>query len=115
MVTQPSFKKTSITIITIISLLLISLIGACNSKRANEPGIQRYDLKGRVEAVDFERKRVTVAHEDIKGYMDAMTMSFAVKDDNILHELKSGDQINAILVQDSSTNRSWLEDIKLAR
>jgi Cu/Ag efflux protein CusF len=45
--------------------------------------------------------------------MDAMTMSFAVKDENVLKELKSGDQVQAILVYDSSTNLSWLEDLKV--
>lgn len=40
-------------------------------------------------------------------------MPFPVKDDSILSQLKSGDQITATLVNDSSTNRMWLEDIKL--
>jgi Cu/Ag efflux protein CusF len=58
---------------------------------------------------------VTIAHDEIKGYMDAMTMSFAVKDENVLRELKSGDRAQATLVYDSSTNLSWLEDLKVIR
>ncbi|MCI0662714.1 MAG: copper-binding protein, partial [Acidobacteria bacterium] len=100
-------------ILTIISLLLIAVTISCRSRRANEPVVRRSELRGRVESLDFNRKRVTVAHEEIKGYMEAMTMSFAVKDENVLRELKSGDQVQATLVYDSSTNLSWLEDIKV--
>jgi protein SCO1 len=75
--------------------------------------VRRYELKGRVESLDFNGKRLTVAHEAIKGYMEAMTMSFPVADENVLRELKSGDQVQAILIDDSSTSRKWLEDIKV--
>jgi Cu/Ag efflux protein CusF len=103
------------TITALISVILITLSISCRSQRTDEPVVRRYELKGRVESLDFDRKRVTVAHEAIKDYMEAMTMSFAVKDENVLRELKSGDQVQAILVYDSSTNLSWLEDIKVTQ
>jgi Cu/Ag efflux protein CusF len=106
-------RKISTTIITTISLILITVTISCRSQRPEQPVVRRYELKGRVESLDFNRKRVTVAHEAIKDYMEAMTMSFAVKDENVLRELKSGDQVQAMLVYDSSTNLSWLEDIKV--
>jgi Cu/Ag efflux protein CusF len=97
-----------------ISLILIALTVSCRSPQpANEPVVRRYEFKGRVESLDFNKKRVTVAHQEIKGYMEAMTMSFAVKDENVLRELKSGDQMQATLVFDSATNLSWLEEIKV--
>jgi len=94
--------------------LFICAAGACSrAPRSEQPVIRRYELKGRVESLDIDRKLVTVAHEDIKDYMEAMTMSFAVKDENVLRQLKSGDRLQATLVYDSSTNLSWLEDIKV--
>ena len=101
------------TTTALISLLLIAFTVACRSQQASEPALRRYELKGRVESLDFKRKRVTVAHEEIKNYMEAMTMSFAVKDENKLQELKSGDEVRATLVHDYSTNLRWLEDIKV--
>jgi Cu/Ag efflux protein CusF len=98
-----------------IGLMLIALGCACRAQQANQPAVRRYELKGRVESLDFDHKRVTVAHQEIKGYMDAMTMSFAVRDENALRVLKSGDQVQAILVYDSSTNLSWLEDIRVVQ
>jgi Cu/Ag efflux protein CusF len=108
-------QKLPITIIAIISLAAGFAAGGCRSQRVNEPVVRRYELKGRVESIDFDKKRVTIAHEDIKGYMDAMTMGFAVKDESVLRELKSGDRLQATLVYDSSTNLSWLEEIKVTR
>jgi Cu/Ag efflux protein CusF len=97
------------------SLLLIVVSVACRTQRTNEPVVRRYEIKGRIESLDLNQKRVTIAHEEIKGYMDAMTMSFAVKHENVLRELKSGDRAQATLVYDSSTNLSWLEDIKVIK
>ena len=89
-------------------------VNACHrAPRTEQPALRRYELKGRVESLDFDRKRVTVAHEDIKDYMEAMTMSFAVKDESVLRQLKPGDRLQATLVYDSSTSLSWLEDIKV--
>ncbi|MCI0666046.1 MAG: copper-binding protein [Acidobacteria bacterium] len=103
--------------VSCLSLVLLTYIlgvSACSrAPRTEQPTIRRYELKGRVESLDFEGKHVTIAHENIKDYMDAMTMSFAVKDESILRKLKSGDRLQATLVYDSSTNLSWLEDIKV--
>lgn len=106
-------RKLPTRIIILISLILIAITASCRQQPADQPVVRRYEFKGRVESLDFNRKRVTVAHEAIKDYMEAMTMSFAVKDENVLRELKSGDQVQAMLVYDSSTNLSWLEDIKV--
>jgi Cu/Ag efflux protein CusF len=92
--------------------MLIVLSFGCRSHQTNEPVVRRYELKGRVETLDLGQNRVTIAHQEIKDYMDAMTMSFAVKDQNLLRGLKSGDQVQATLIYDSSTNLTWLEDIK---
>ncbi len=70
---------------------------------------QRFDLKGKVVSVDRELKRVTIAHEEIPGYMAAMTMPFALKEEWAYGVLGPGDQIKAMLVVDA--DRSWLEDI----
>ena len=40
---------------------------------------------------------MVVAHEDIPGFMDAMTMSFEVNKPSLLHKLKPGDHIRFTL------------------
>jgi len=89
-------------------LLLFSMalnFSACGPRRsANE---KRYPLKGKVVAVDVANHSVTLAHEDIVGYMPAMTMPFKIKDDANLAMVKPGDQITGTLVVDDLS--SWVE------
>lgn len=55
-----------------------------------------YVFHGKVEAVNPSAKSLTVANDKIDGWMDAMTMSYAVdKPDTVLKELKPGDRIQA--------------------
>lgn len=97
------------------ALLLLSLLccGCRGGREQAEAGARRYELKGRVVAVDKASGRVTVAHEEVKGYMDAMTMPFSLKDDWPLGVLAPGDEITATLVVGRSS--SWLEDVVIAQ
>jgi protein SCO1/2 len=87
----------------------ISLFAACR-RSGNE---RRYDLKGKVLAVEPEKHLVTVSHEDIKGYMPAMTMPFTVRSDSDLQIIAPDDEITATLVIDGK--HSWLEDLIITR
>jgi protein SCO1/2 len=65
---------------------------------------KRYPLKGVITAVDFSKPAITVAHEEIPGFMEAMTMSFPVRDDpKVVALLRPGDRIEARLVVDGPT------------
>ena len=52
-----------------------------------------YALKGVVKRVEKELEHVTIQHEAIPGFMDAMTMRFAYKDKNLLATLRPGDHV----------------------
>ena len=88
--------------------LTLSFAAAC--RRGNE---KRFDFKGKVIAVDQEKRLVTVSHEDVKGYMPGMTMPFAVKNEADLQILAPDDEITATLVVDGK--HSWLEDLIITR
>jgi protein SCO1/2 len=72
---------------------------------------QRFELKGKVAAVDKAHRQVAIAHEPIKGYMGAMTMPFSVKDDWALSVLAPGQMVEATLVVRG--NRSWIEGLRI--
>ncbi len=94
-----------IVITLFFALSLIILGSGCKPRRsANE---KRYDLKGKVVAVNKSERTATIAHEDIKGYMPAMTMPFKIKNDADLEMLKPGDQVTGTLVVDDV--ESWVE------
>lgn len=74
---------------------------------------RRHDVKGTVVAVDPQRKQITINHEEIPGYMTAMTMPFSLKDDWPYKVLNAGDQVQAVLVVQG--DRSWLEELSITR
>lgn len=83
------------------------LLGACSTPGRDEG--QRYDLKGKVLAVDRSKGEVTVEHEAVKGLMDGMTMDFQLRDADALKTVAPGDQIQATLVV-SDDGSHWLEN-----
>jgi mono/diheme cytochrome c family protein len=70
---------------------------------------RRYQLKGKVVAIQIEAKEVTIEHEEIPGYMGAMTMPFPLRDEKTLGKIKKDDRIRATLVVD---RKGWrLENV----
>jgi protein SCO1/2 len=98
--TRPRLK------IVLLVLLCLALIPTgCRPRRsANE---KRYDLKGKVVAVDKTDRTATISHGEIAGYMPAMTMPFKIKNDADLEMLAPGDEVTGTLVVDDVS--SWVE------
>lgn len=74
------------------------------------PGRQTFVVKGMIRALDSDDKTVRIEHEEIPDYMPAMTMPFAVKDTNLLKNLKVGEAIQFQLV--ITDDDSWISDIE---
>jgi len=47
-----------------------------------------------VRAIGERKDNVTIAHEEIPGYMKAMTMMFEVERPEILNDIKVDDQVS---------------------
>jgi protein SCO1/2 len=96
-----------------LSILLVAMAALWSgcSRGAVDPR-NEYELRGTVVEVDREHRTVTVAHEEIPGYMAAMTMPFQVRDDWAFTALKPGRQIAATLVVQGG--RSWLENLSVS-
>ena len=73
---------------------------------------KQYDLKGKVVSVDKETSTVSVAGEEVPGFMGAMTMAYPVKDETLLTTLSPGDQITAKIMVNAS--EFWLENVAKA-
>lgn len=82
----------------VLALLLVGSLTAGCSKNAGAE--RRFQLKGRVVAVDLTNGKVEVDHEEIQGYMPAMQMPFPLADAEALKTIESGDEIQATLVVD---------------
>jgi protein SCO1/2 len=94
-------------------LLTFSLAGC--SGPPPEAGAKSYPLKGKVVSVDAANRKVTIDHEEIVGFMPAMTMAFVVleKDAALLDGVTPGDEVTARLVTPDS--RYWIEDLVVVK
>lgn len=57
--------------------------------------VQRYQLRGKVIRLEPENKAALIEHEEIVGWMDAMSMRFPVRDDAEWAKLSEGGTIDA--------------------
>lgn len=90
---------------------------ASTSASESVPGEQRYPLTGEIVAVNADRGTLSVTHDEIKGFMMAMTMEFKVSKGD-LENAKVGQHIRAELVRhgdDLSLEKIWPNDAVTTR
>jgi protein SCO1/2 len=103
-------------------LLLTSLLGVSGCGRAPEGASQGkavtppkvhqkiFEVKGVVIAVKPKEKAIEIKHEEIPGYMPAMTMPFDVRNTNELAGIQPGDSVSfRMLVTDTE---GWIDQIR---
>lgn len=89
-------------------ICFISLVaGGCSKNGGTD--LVTFPLRGEIVRIDSAQMRVTVSHQAIPNYMNAMTMPFKVHDAALLRGLSVGDSIQATLAV--SRTESWLEQI----
>ena len=99
------------SIVTLVFVSLSLAFSACEKTRLptiGEP--KRYEVRGIVRAIGFADRELTVEHEEIPGYMPAMTMPFAVKEMSEVETLKTGDAIRFQLVV--TDKDSWITGVR---
>jgi protein SCO1/2 len=95
------------------SCISVAVLGAFLMIGCQSEPERRFELKGKVVAVDRAQRQVTIAHEQIPGFMDAMTMPFGIGEDWALPVLAPGQTIEATLVVKG--DRSWIEGIRISQ
>jgi len=78
----------------LVIFLLAVIVGGC--RKAPEPIV--YELHGQIISIYSEKNALTIKHDEIKGFMPAMTMPFKVKDIGLIVGLTPGDFVRATLV-----------------
>ena len=83
---------------------------SATSPASTSTSTQIFQVKGVVESVKVEEKTVRIRHEEIPGYMEAMTMPFEVKEKNELAGVRAGDTVTfRMLVTEKD---GWIDQIK---
>jgi protein SCO1 len=71
----------------------------------------RHPVRGLVLEVDRSASTITISHDEIPGYMDAMVMPFTVRDPRALADVRPGDRIGFRLnIRDE---RTWIDRLQL--
>ena len=101
-----------------LAALLPWLVSSCIQGEAKKEEVTKaatngpsvYQVKGTVREVMTEKKTVTIAHEEIPGYMEAMTMDFSVTNAAELTGLHPGDVINFRMTV--TPDDGWIDQIR---
>lgn len=73
--------------------------------------ITNYTVRGVVRSIQPEEKKVVIRHEEIPGYMMAMTMPFTVRDTHELRDLQPGDQVEFRMRV--TEDDGWIDQVKV--
>ena len=103
-------SRESCQLVPFIALLVIVVLTSCTHPTA----AKRYELEGRVVAVDPTLHQLTIAHQDVAGLMKGMTMPFIVgkQDEWVFRAIAPGDEIHATLVL---SDHAELQDISFTK
>ena len=99
--TRGQTVRAPIVIIVLLAILAVS----CTSEKRTV-----YQVKGVIKEISTNGMQAQIAHEDIPGYMDAMTMMFDVKDKKELAGLAPNDQVAFSMIV--TENDGWIEKVK---
>ena len=96
----------------LFSILVLFLLACTQTPRQEaktSAPVKTYALKGEIMALDGSTQVVTVKHEKIGDWMEAMTMGFPVRDKGEFEKLKPGQKVQGkVNVQGDDY---WLSDV----
>jgi protein SCO1 len=100
------------TSLAIIGALALVFYAGCGAQTEGDPaaGERVFDVRGIVRAIAEDRETITVAHEEIPGFMPAMTMPFYLKEPSLADGLAPGDPVAFRFVV--GENNSWIDRIE---
>ncbi len=101
-----------------IALILTGVFLSASCHRSPATAAKRYPFTGRVVSIDSQSQSALIDGDAIPGFMDAMAMSYKVRPDSTLSQLRPGDSISAevVVVQPKSDDAApdyWLENVKV--
>jgi protein SCO1 len=97
-------------------LAALVVLAGCHSsqktplQQTSSQNFKVYHLRGMVVSTDAARGEVTLDHEAIPGFMEAMTMPYKLKDVSKLSEMHPADVIIADVLVSSDPNADYLLD-----
>jgi protein SCO1 len=91
------------------SAVFLMLLMGCTHKN----NLKDYPLEGLVVGKNELTRELIVKHDDIPGFMPAMTMPYTVKDAGSFSRVEPGDTVAATLVVAKASGDFWLENLTI--
>ena len=85
------------TIPLFLILVLLSVAGCGRQEKGDGRPAIYHHLKGQVVALEPASSLITIAHEKIPGFMEAMTMPFSIKDSALFRGVEEGDSVRGVI------------------
>ena len=82
---------------------LLLMVTGCREQAAKTAGpaiTKTFRIRGKIVATDAAGGKITLDHEAVPGFMDAMIMPYKLADPSIMSELHAGDGITADVLVD---------------
>jgi len=97
------FAVRAAILLVVVPLLVTGCKRSESAAGPTSPGsaagdVKTFPIRGKIVSVDTAKGSVVLDHEAVPGFMDAMTMSYKLKDPGIASELHPGDRITAKLL-----------------
>jgi protein SCO1 len=117
-------RRPTFCVLLTVLLLGVAILGGCHpsgpvvsedsaESKSAAGDFKRYEVRGEVVQLDAAKRVATIKHEEIVGWMDAMTMSFPVTEPTEWDKLSVGAQIRATLfVNDDGFHLGEIEVLK---
>ena len=104
-----------------LSVIFVIALAACcvscgkrsetfSTEKSGNTNQQIFQVKGVVEEIKPDGKTATIKHEEIPGYMAAMTMDFETRNTNELRGLAPGDAISFRMIV--TEDDGWIDQVK---
>jgi Cu/Ag efflux protein CusF len=101
------------TPLVVLTTILLFAVG-CGRQQENQSGTpEHHRIKGLVMAIEPERNRIIIAHEEVPHFMKAMTMPFTFKDSSLIKGLEVGDSVLGIVARRQS--EMWIDSLTVFR
>lgn len=92
---------------------LALLLASCAPKAADNAPTKEYQMHGEIKGLDSDQHVATIKHENIPGFMSAMTMGYPVKDASEFSKLSVGESITATVYVKG--DEMWVGNIEKAK
>jgi protein SCO1/2 len=92
-------------------LLALVCVGLASCTKTKSPPVKHFPFTGRVVSIDQGSQSAVIDGDAIPGFMDAMAMTYKIKDAEELKKLLVGDSIAADVVVAGESY--WLENVKV--